>query len=46
VARAARRGELSMTEHLLDILLVEDDEVDVMNVRRAFSARTCRTRCT
>ena len=25
-----------MTEHLLNILLVEDDEVDVMNVRRAF----------
>ena len=25
-----------MAEHLLNILLVEDDEVDVMNVRRAF----------
>ena len=25
-----------MSEHLLNILLVEDDEVDVMNVRRAF----------
>ena len=25
-----------MTEHLLNILLVEDDEVDVVNVRRAF----------
>lgn len=25
-----------MTENLLHILLVEDDEVDVMNVRRAF----------
>ena len=25
-----------MTERLLNILLVEDDEVDVMNVRRAF----------
>jgi CheY-like chemotaxis protein len=26
-----------MTEHLLNILLVEDDEVDVMNVKRAFT---------
>ena len=26
----------SVTERLLNILLVEDDEVDVMNVRRAF----------
>jgi CheY-like chemotaxis protein len=25
-----------MAEHLLNILLVEDDDVDVMNVRRAF----------
>ena len=25
-----------MNEHLLNILLVEDDEVDVMNVKRAF----------
>jgi len=25
-----------MSEHMLNILLVEDDEVDVMNVRRAF----------
>jgi CheY-like chemotaxis protein len=25
-----------MKEHLLNILLVEDDEVDVMNVKRAF----------
>jgi CheY-like chemotaxis protein len=26
-----------MTDHLLNILLVEDDEVDVMNVKRAFA---------
>ena len=30
----SRRAE--MAEHLLNILLVEDDDVDVMNVRRAF----------
>jgi CheY-like chemotaxis protein len=36
MARAANRGELIMAEHLLNILLVEDDDVDVMNVRRAF----------
>jgi CheY-like chemotaxis protein len=27
-----------MQQHLINILLVEDDEVDVMNVRRAFKA--------
>src|SRR5690606_16064105 len=27
----------TMTSNLLNILLVEDDEVDVMNVRRAFT---------
>lgn len=26
-----------MSDHLLNILLVEDDEVDVMNVKRAFA---------
>ena len=34
--RSGCRGESKVSERLIKILLVEDDEVDVMNVRRAF----------
>jgi CheY-like chemotaxis protein len=36
MAQNSAAGLISMIEHRLNILLVEDDEVDVMNVKRAF----------
>lgn len=44
-ARSNTRSTCTMEDRRLDILLVKDDELDVMNVRRPFTKNNSLIRC-